>query len=154
MRAALAADLPMLGVCRGMQLMAVATGGSLHQHLPDLVGHERHRASPGTDPLAADASAFGRHDVVLQHGSRAHALLGAHLTVNSFHHQAIDDPGAFTAVGWCPDDRIVEIVENPDATFALGVQWHPERTADLRVFAALAEAAARRSGLARTDLAA
>ena len=86
----------MLGVCRGMQVMAVAAGGSLHQHLPDLIGHERHRAAPGTDPLAADASAFGRHDVVIRPGSPAHALLGPRSPVNSFHHQAIDDPGAFT----------------------------------------------------------
>ncbi len=154
MRAALEADLPVLGVCRGMQMMAVATGGSLHQHLPDLVGHERHRAAAGTDPLAADASAFGRHDVELQEGSVARALLGTRLTVNSFHHQGVDDPGAFTVSGWCPDDRVAEILEGRDHAFALGVQWHPERTGDLRVFKALAEAAARRSGPARTTLAA
>lgn len=154
MRAALEADLPVLGVCRGMQIMAVATGGSLHQHLPDMVGHDRHRAAAGTDPLAADASSFGRHDVVLQQGSRAMGLLGSRITVNSFHHQAVDDPGTFTVSGWCPDDRIVEILEDRDRHFALGVQWHPERTGDLRVFAALAEAAARRSGLAHTALAA
>jgi putative glutamine amidotransferase len=154
MRAALAADLPVLGVCRGMQVMAVAAGGTLHQHLPDLIGDERHRAAAGTDPLAADASAYGRHDVVIRPGSRAHALLGAHTTVNSFHHQAIDDPGSFTAVGWCPDDRVIEIIEDPARSFALGVQWHPERTSDLRVFAALVEAAAYRSGLHQTPLAA
>jgi putative glutamine amidotransferase len=148
MRAALDADLPTLGVCRGMQMMAVAAGGSLHQHLPDIIGHDRHRAAPGTDPLAADASAFGRHDVVVRAGSRAHQLLGDQLTVNSFHHQSVDDPGKFTAVGWCPDDRIVEIIEDPSSTFALGVQWHPERTADLRVFAALVEAAVVRAGVA------
>jgi len=147
MRGALEMDLPVLGVCRGMQLMAVASGGSLHQHLPDIIGHDRHRAASGTDPLAADASAFGRHDVVIQPGSKAHELLGAHLTVNSFHHQAVDDPGAFTPVGWCPDDRILEIIEDPARAFALGVQWHPERTVDLRVFAALTEVAAERSGL-------
>ena len=76
-----------------MQLMAVVSGGTLHQHLPDLLGHDRHRAAPGTDPLAADAAAYGRHDVVIRPGSRAHRLLGSHLTVNSFHHQAVDDPG-------------------------------------------------------------
>ena len=145
MKAAFAADLPTLGVCRGMQVMAVAAGGTLHQHLPDLIGHERHRAASGTDPLAADASAYGRHDVVIRPGSRAHALLGAHATVNSFHHQAVDNPGEFTAVGWCPDDRVIEIIESDSLRFALGVQWHPERTADLRVFAALVEAAAYRS---------
>jgi len=154
MKATLDRDLPVLGVCRGMQVMAVAAGGTLHQHLPDLVGTERHQAAAGTDPLAADASAYGRHDVVLKPGSMAAATLGARLTVNSFHHQAVDDPGTFTAVGWCPDDRVVEIIEDRARSFALGVQWHPERTADLRVFAALAEAAAQRSGLARQALAA
>jgi putative glutamine amidotransferase len=154
MRAALDLDLPILGVCRGMQVMAVAGGGTLHQHLPDLIGDERHRAASGTDPLAADASAYGRHDVVIEPGSRAHRLLGPSLVVNSFHHQAVDDPGKFTPVGWCPDDRVVEVIESPNHTFALGVQWHPERTADLRVFAALAEAAAVRSGLGRPAYAA
>lgn len=159
MRAALEMDLPVLGVCRGLQVMAVVAGGTLHQHLPDVIGHDRHRAAPGavasaTDPLAADASAYGSHDVVVRPGSRAHDLLGAQLTVNSFHHQAIDDPGSFTAVGWCPDDRVIEIIEDPARAFALGVQWHPERTADLRVFAALAEAAADRAGLTTAALAA
>jgi putative glutamine amidotransferase len=134
--------------------MAVAAGGSLHQHLPEVIGHDRHRASAGTDPLAAEASAYGRHDVVVRPGSRAHELLGGSLTVNSFHHQAIDDPGSFTVSGRCPEDRVIEIIEDRDRSFALGVQWHPERTGDLRVFAALTEAAARRSGLSRTALAA
>ncbi|MDT4993315.1 MAG: putative glutamine amidotransferase [Actinoplanes sp.] len=147
MRAALEMDMPVLGVCRGMQLMAVVTGGSLHQHLPDLVGHSRHQAQSGTDPLAADSTMYGRHDVVIKPGSAAHELLGAHLTVNSFHHQAVDDPGSFTATGWCPDDRVVEIIEDPQRSFALGVQWHPERTADMRSFGALTVAAARRAGL-------
>ena len=154
MRAAIEMDLPLLGVCRGMQVMAVAGGGTLHQHLPDVVGDDRHRGAKGTDPLAADASAYGRHDVVLKPGSRAHALLGGHTTVNSFHHQAVDDPGSFTATGWCPDDRVIEIIEDPSLTYALGVQWHPERTSDLRVFAALVKAAAGRSGLDRERLAA
>lgn len=154
MKAALDRDLPILGVCRGLQVMAVASGGSLHQHLPDVIGHDRHRASPGTDPLAADASAYGRHDVVIKPGSQAAALLGERLTVNSFHHQGINDPGTFTPTGWCPDDQVIEIIEDPDRYFALGVQWHPERTGDLRVFAALAEAASRRSRAGRPVLAA
>lgn len=154
MRAALEAGLPMLGVCRGMQLMAAVTGGALHQHLPEVIGSERHRGAAGTDPLAADASAYGRHDVVIQRGSRAHALLGSHITVNSFHHQAVADPGAFTPVGWCPDDRVIEILEDPRRPYALGVQWHPERTGDLRVFAGLVQAAADRSGLRRAPIAA
>jgi len=154
MRAALELDLPVLGVCRGLQVMAVAGGGTLHQHLPDLIGHDRHRAASGTDPLAADSSAYGRHDVVVKPGSRAHELLGARLTVNSFHHQAVDNPGAFQAVGWCPDDRVIEVIEHPERSFVLGVQWHPERTPDLRVFAALAEAAADRAGLQPAAIAA
>jgi len=135
-------------------VMAVAGGGTLHQPLPDLIGHDRHRAASGTDPLAADSSAYGRHDVVVKPGSRAHELLGARLTVNSFHHQAVDNPGAFQAVGWCPDDRVIEVIEHPERSFVLGVQWHPERTPDLRVFAALAEAAADRAGLQPAAIAA
>jgi putative glutamine amidotransferase len=154
MAAALDLNLPILGICRGMQVMAIASGGTLHQHLPDLVGHDRHQAAPGTDPLAAEASAFGRHDVITKPGSQAQELLGSRLTVNSFHHQAVDDPGTFTISGWCPDDRVVEMIEDPRRSFALGVQWHPERTADLRVFAALAEAAAQHAGLSWTALAA
>jgi len=149
MRAALDADLPVLGVCRGLQVMAVATGGSLHQHVPDLVGHDRHRAAAGTDPLAVDSSAFGQHDVVLKPGSAARELFGARITVNSFHHQAINDPGTFTVSGWCPDDRVIEVVEDRTRSFALGVQWHPERNGNLGLFAALAKAAVRRSGLDR-----
>ncbi|BCY14459.1 gamma-glutamyl-gamma-aminobutyrate hydrolase family protein [Actinoplanes sp. L3-i22] len=141
MRAALEMDLPVLGVCRGHQVMAVATGGSLHQHLPDLIKHDRHRAHAGTDPLAASAGDYGRHDVVIAEGTRAYELFGRHTTVNSFHHQAVADPGECVATGWCPDDRVVEILEHPGRTFALGVQWHPERMADLRVFAALTQAA-------------
>ncbi|GIE84171.1 gamma-glutamyl-gamma-aminobutyrate hydrolase family protein [Actinoplanes regularis] len=141
MRAALDADLPVLGVCRGHQVMAVATGGALHQHLPELIGHDRHRAHAGTDPLAASAGDYGRHDVVIAEDSRAHDLFGRHVSVNSFHHQAVADPGEFVATGWCPDDRVIEIIEHPGRRFALGVQWHPERTADLRAFVALTEAA-------------
>ena len=148
MRAALEADLPILGVCRGMQVMAVATGGSLHQHLPDLIGHDRHRAATGTDPLAAEASDYGRHDVVVEDRTLARGVFGHFLTVNSFHHQAVADPGDFVPVGWCPDDRVVEIIEHPGRAFALGVQWHPERTTDLRSFAALVEASARARAVA------
>ena len=85
-----------------------------------MVGHDRHRAAPGTDPLAVDSSAFGRHDVVLSQGSAARALLGPRITVNSFHHQAIDDPGSFTVTGRCPDDRV--IVSEPFSDLP-GV-WH------------------------------
>jgi putative glutamine amidotransferase len=146
MRAALDADLPLLGVCRGMQLLAVMSGGRLHQHLPDLLGHDRHRASASCAPGVADG-----HDVLLAPGSLAAAVLGGRAAVNTYHHQAVADPGRLRAVGWCPQDRIIEAVEDPAHRFALGVQWHPERTDDRRTFAALvAAAASRRMAGART----
>ncbi|GAA4447950.1 gamma-glutamyl-gamma-aminobutyrate hydrolase family protein [Phytohabitans houttuyneae] len=133
LRAALAADVPVLGVCRGMQLMAVAYGGRLHQHLPDVLGHDGHR------PLSGPK--FGHHPVRLLPGSRAHGILGGEVTVNSYHHQGVRDPGGLTPVGWCPDDDLVEVVEDPSRTFVLGVQWHPEDTDDFRVFDAFVQAA-------------
>jgi putative glutamine amidotransferase len=133
LRAALAADVPVLGVCRGMQLMAVAYGGRLHQHLPDVLGHDGHR------PLSGPK--FGHHPVRLLPGSRAHGILGGEVTVNSYHHQGVRDPGGLTPVGWCPDDDLVEVVEDPSRTFVLGVQWHPEDTDDFRVFGAFVQAA-------------
>lgn len=136
LRAAVAADLPVLGVCRGMQLMAVAYGGRLHQHLPDVLGHEGHRPVSGPK--------FGHHPVRLLPRSRAQAILGDEVTVNSYHHQGVSDPGGLTPVGWCPDDDLIEVVEDPARTFVLGVQWHPEDTDDFRVFEAFVEAARER----------
>jgi putative glutamine amidotransferase len=135
-KAALEADLPILGVCRGMQLLAVAAGGRLHQHLPDVLGHHGHRPVSGPK--------FGWHRVELVPGSRAQAIIGDVVTVNSFHHQGVADPGRLKATGWCPEDSLIEVVEDPDLPFALGVQWHPEDTDDFRVIAAFVEAAAKR----------
>jgi putative glutamine amidotransferase len=135
MRAALAADLPLLGICRGMQLMCVAYGGSLHQHLPDALGHNNHR------PLSGPK--FGEHRVVLAPDSRCHAILGDSVTVNSFHHQGIKDPGGLEPTGWSPDDHLIETVEDRGKRFCVGVQWHPEDSTDLRLFAALVSAADR-----------
>jgi putative glutamine amidotransferase len=136
MRAAIDADLPILGICRGMQLMTVVYGGRLHQHLPDVLGHDNHRPVSGPK--------FGEHLVRLSPGSACHRILGDACTVNSFHHQGVQDPGRLSATGWCPEDALIEAVEDPERTFVLGVQWHPEDTPDLRLFAALVEAAARR----------
>jgi putative glutamine amidotransferase len=133
MRAALEADLPLLGICRGMQLMTVAYGGKLHQHLPDVLGHYNHR------PIAGPK--FGEHEVKLAPDTLCHAILGDVVVVNSFHHQGIADPGGLTPTGWCPDDGLIETVEDPAKTFMVGVQWHPEDTTDFRVFAALVAAA-------------
>ena len=135
LRAALAADLPTLAICRGMQLLTVAYGGKLHQHLPDVLGHDNHRPTSGPK--------FGFHRVVLAPGSLARELLGESLEVNSFHHQGVADPGKLTATGWCPEDNLIEVVEDPALRFAIGVQWHPEDTTDHRLFAALVDRAVR-----------
>jgi putative glutamine amidotransferase len=130
-RAALLRDLPMLGVCRGMQLLAAACGGRLHQHLPDVVGHERHRAAPGV---------YGRHPVKFAEGSRIAALMGDDTEVNSYHHQGVADPGSLTVTG-SADDGVAEALEDPARRFLLGVQWHPEADRDWRLFSALVAAA-------------
>jgi putative glutamine amidotransferase len=115
-----------------MQLMAVHAGGRLFQHLPDAVGHHRHRPAPGR---------YGCHEARFAAGSLVARLLGEAATVNSYHHQGIADPGSLTVTGWADDDS-VEALEDPTRRFALGVQWHPEVTTDNRLFAALAAAAA------------
>lgn len=139
-RAAIEADLPLLAVCRGMQLMSVACGGRLYQHLPDVVGHEDHRPTDGRK--------YGTHPVRLVPGSLCHRILGDGCAVNSRHHQGVADPGTLTVSGRVPGDlaggvELIETVEDPSRHFAVGVQWHPEDTDDLRLFVALVEAAAR-----------
>ena len=134
MRAALDRDLPTLGICRGMQLLSVACGGSLVQHLPEVVGHERHRPAPGT---------YGLHEVRLSPGSRVHGILGDSVSVPSYHHQGLASAGSLTVTGWA-DDETPEAVEDPDKQFTLGVLWHPEAGEDLRLFEALVGAAQRR----------
>ncbi|MGH8868424.1 MAG: gamma-glutamyl-gamma-aminobutyrate hydrolase family protein [Actinomycetes bacterium] len=125
-----ARDLPVLGVCRGMQVMAVAHGGTLHQHLPDVPPYAEHGAWGGE---------WSEHLVELDPGSRASELLGAALTVNSGHHQGVADPGTLTVTGRAPDG-LPECLEDPSATFCLGVQWHPEMVGHQSLFDALVEA--------------
>jgi putative glutamine amidotransferase len=131
MRAALDRDLPLLGICRGMQVMSVVQGGSLVQHLPDVVSHERHRPAPGV---------YGLHEVRLEQGSLAHRILGDGVSVPSYHHQGLASAGSLTVTGWADDDT-PEAVEDPSRRFALGVLWHPEASDDLRLFEALVAAA-------------
>ena len=131
MRAALDRDLPLLGICRGMQVLSVVSGGALEQHLPDVVGHEGHRPEPGV---------YGRHGVRLAPGSLAHRLLGDEVSVPSYHHQGLVSAGSLTVTGWA-DDESPEVVEDPTRRFALGVLWHPEAGDDLRLFEALVGAA-------------
>jgi gamma-glutamyl-gamma-aminobutyrate hydrolase PuuD len=122
-----------LGVCRGAQLLNVALGGTLHQHLPDVVGHDGHNPTPGV---------FADVDVRLDPAGRVGAAVGTGLRVRCHHHQAVDRlaPG-LVATAWAADGT-VEAVEHPDAPFVVGVQWHPEEdAADLRLVAALVAAA-------------
>ena len=126
-RAALDRDVPVLGVCRGMQLLVALAGGRLHQHLPDVVGHEKHRPAPGV---------YGAHAVRFAPGSRIADLMGDDTEVNSYHHQGVADPGSLSVTGWADDD-VIEVVEDPARRFVLGVQWHPEAARDIRLFEAL-----------------
>ncbi|MEV0899044.1 gamma-glutamyl-gamma-aminobutyrate hydrolase family protein [Actinoplanes sp. NPDC049802] len=135
LRAALDRDLPLLGVCRGMQLLTVAAGGTLHQHLPDVLGHEKHRPGPGV---------YGSQSAEFAVGSRIAELMGDDLTINCFHHQGVADPGSLTVTGWAADG-LPEAVEDPDRRFVLGVQWHPEVGRDRRLFGALVTAATKES---------
>ena len=136
---ALERDLPLLGVCRGMQLLNVAAGGTLVQHLPDVVGHDGHRRLP---------AGFADHEVRLEHGSLAARAAGEELhAVKSHHHQAPEELGdGVVATGWAVADGLVEAIELPVRRFALGVLWHPEEDERSRVMAALvAEARGRGS---------
>jgi gamma-glutamyl-gamma-aminobutyrate hydrolase PuuD len=134
-RAALRRDLPLLAVCRGLQVLNVALGGSLHQHLPDLTGDERHQPGPGV---------FGAVDVNTEPGTCTAELIGARVRVCCHHHQALARLAPGLTVTGRADDGTVEAVEVPGRAFAVGVQWHPEEDSqDGRLFAALAAAGQR-----------
>jgi putative glutamine amidotransferase len=135
-RRAVEIDMPVLGICRGMQVLNVALGGTLLQHLPDTVGHEEHRRVPGSF-IGSD------HEVVLESGSLAAVAAGEerHGT-KSHHHQAVDVIGQGLAVtGHATLDRLPEAIELPDRRFVLGVQWHPEADERSRVIATLVDQA-------------
>jgi putative glutamine amidotransferase len=137
--AALSLRLPVLGVCRGMQVINVARGGSLHQHLPAVVGHDGHAPVPG---------AFGSHAVRATPGGRLAGILGRdRADVPTHHHQAVDRLGqGLTAVAWTEDGTIEGFELDPaESPFVLGVQWHPEAGDDPSLFLALVAAARDRS---------
>ena len=130
--AALARDMPVLAVCRGSQVLNVARGGNLVQHLPETVGHEGHRHIPGE---------WSDHDVKLEPESRVGSLLGERTPVKSHHHQGYGTIGdGLQETGWA-DDGTVEALEDPSKRFAVGVLWHPEEGEDLALFEALVEEA-------------
>jgi anthranilate synthase component 2/putative glutamine amidotransferase len=131
LQAALDRDLPLLAVCRGMQLLNVALGGDLVQHLPDLENTGVHDPGPGR---------FQRREVRTQDGTRLHELLGASASVACHHHQALGRIAAgLTASAWA-EDGVVEAVEDTGHRFCLAVQWHPEESRDGRLFDALVTA--------------
>ncbi|WP_240492155.1 gamma-glutamyl-gamma-aminobutyrate hydrolase family protein [Mycobacterium alsense] len=133
LRGALDRGLPVLGICRGAQVLNVALGGTLHQHLPDVLGHGGHRAGNGV---------FTRLPVRTVAGTRLAALLGESVDAPCYHHQAIDKVGDGLVVSALDADGVVEALELPGAAFALAVQWHPEQSLDdLRLFEGVVQAA-------------
>jgi putative glutamine amidotransferase len=133
-QAAIARDLPFLGVCRGMQVLNVARGGTLLQHLPESHGHEDHRRTPGSFD-GAD------HEVRLAPGSLAERAAGEPLhRTFSHHHQGVDRVGeGLVVTGHSELDDLPEAVELPDGRFVLGVQWHPEVDETSRLIASLVD---------------
>jgi putative glutamine amidotransferase len=122
---ALARDMPVLAVCRGSQVLNVARGGDLQQHLPDVVGDETHKHMPGE---------FADHDVTIEAGTRLAALVGAGAPVKSHHHQGFGRIGEGLRAAARAEDGTIEAVEDPELRFAVGVLWHPEAGEDLRLF--------------------
>ena len=135
-RRAMERDMPFLGICRGMQVMNVARGGTLCQHLPDDVGHEDHRRSLGSFDNSD-------HDVRLAHHSLAARVAHEELHgTKSHHHQAVERIGEGLAVtGWATIDDLPEAIEVPGNRFSLGVQWHPEADPTSPLVAALVDEA-------------
>ena len=132
LNAALARDMPVLAICRGSQVLNVARGGDLVQHLPELVGHERHKEDPGV---------FGDHDVRIAAESRLGDLVGGHAPIKSHHHQGFGRLGdGLRDVAWA-DDGTIEAVEDPHHRFVLGVLWHPEAGEDDALVSALVDEA-------------
>ena len=143
---ALERDLPVLGVCRGMELLNVATGGTLVQDLGEAHGEDRHRGAPNV---------YARHEVRLAPGSLAPRAAGAERhAVMSYHHQGPEELGeGVVASGWSLPDELVEAIEVPDRRFALGVLWHPEEDEASRVIGALVAEARRGPAAAAVPLA-
>jgi len=131
---ALDRSMPVLGICRGVQVLNVALGGTLHQHLPDILGHTRHRHGNGV---------FSSSDIETVAGSKLASLIGSGTKGQCYHHQAVDRVGERLVISATDPDGVIEAIELPDEDFVVAVQWHPEETLDdLRIFAGFVEAAA------------
>jgi putative glutamine amidotransferase len=134
LQAALERDMPVLAVCRGSQLLNVGLGGDLVQHLPEVVGHDRHKHTPGQ---------FADHGVQVEPETRLGELLGEHAPVKSHHHQGFGRIGEGLREAAHADDGTVEALEDPARRFAIGVLWHPEAGEDMRLFEELVAEAER-----------
>jgi putative glutamine amidotransferase len=134
LEAALERDMPVLAVCRGSQVFNVARGGDLVQHLPDVVGDEKHKHTPGV---------FADHDVDVMAGTRLGQLLGDRAPVKSHHHQGYGRLGEGLVESAKAEDGTIEAFEDPSHRFALGVLWHPEEGEDSRLFEQLVDEARR-----------
>ncbi|MBY0510452.1 MAG: gamma-glutamyl-gamma-aminobutyrate hydrolase family protein [Rhodospirillaceae bacterium] len=136
-RAMLAADKPILGICGGQQLLAVAMGGTLIQHIPDEVGAPLAHEQPNPRDQAG-------HDVDIKQGTLLHRITGeTRVPVNSAHHQAVKDVPGHLVIDAVAPDGVIEGIEDPSRKFCIGVQWHPEfhiSPADVRLFAAFIDA--------------
>ncbi len=131
--AAIGRGMPLLGICRGAQVINVALGGTLHQHLPDVIGHTHHQKGNAV---------FATSAVRTTPGSRLATLIGESSDAQCYHHQAVDRLGDGLVVSARDSDDVIEAVEIPGDSFVLAVQWHPEeRLDDLRLFAAVVDAA-------------
>ena len=133
MKAALGRDMPVLGICRGVQVLNIARGGNLIQHLPEIVGHEGHKHDP--------PGSFSDHDVEIEPDTTLAKILGDRHPMKSHHHQGLDAVGKGLRVSAHAEDGSIEGVEDPEHRFAVGVLWHPEAGEDRKLFQALVEQA-------------
>jgi putative glutamine amidotransferase len=133
MQAALARDVPLLAICRGSQVLNVALGGDLEQHVPDRVSTNVHKETPGV---------FAEHDVAVVPGTKLASILGTGNDVKSHHHQGYGELGSGLREAARAPDGTIEALEDPTRRFTLGVLWHPEEGEDLALFEALVHEAA------------
>jgi len=131
-RGAMDMDLPLLGICRGMQILSVAHGGKMLQHLDTAQGYEGHGGFGGES---------SEHGVIVEEGTHLSSLMGNSFTVNSLHHQGVSDAGSLEISARAEHDGLIEGVERRDKRFCIGVQWHPERKGHDLLFSGLIEAA-------------